>query len=78
MLQGEQATSGKVGIVTNVTNNYSVLGYLLFGILMNFTSIGILWSYILVIFLGLFMLVGLPKRIQGEILRIKEINKDLY
>ena len=67
MLQGEQAKSGKAGILTNATNNYSVLGYLLFGILMNFTSIGILWSYSLLIVLGLILLNGLSSRIRSEI-----------
>ncbi|HBB37509.1 MAG: hypothetical protein UX02_C0006G0011 [Candidatus Moranbacteria bacterium GW2011_GWC1_45_18] len=66
MLQKEQAVSGKISILTNSTNNYSVLGYLLFGILMNFTSISIFWSYGLIILLGLFLLNGLPSRIQRE------------
>lgn len=53
MLQKEQAKSGKIGMLTNITNSYSVLGYLLFGILMNFTNINIYWSYSLLVFLGL-------------------------
>lgn len=66
MLQKEQTGAGKVGILTNATNNFSVLGYLLFGILMNFTPVGIFWSYGLLVLLGLFLLNGLPVRIQGE------------
>lgn len=66
MLQKEQSKSGKIGIITNVINNYSILGYLFFGILMSFTSIGILWSYLLLVVLGLILLNGLPKRIQDE------------
>lgn len=66
MLQGEQAKSGGVGVLAGVTNNFSVLGYLLFGILMNFTPVGIFWSYGLLVLLGLFLFYGLPTRIQGE------------
>ena len=66
MLQGEQAKSGKIGILTNATNNYSVMGYLLFGILMNFTTFGVLWAYVAIILLGLFLLNGLAGRIQEE------------
>lgn len=66
MLQGEQAKSGKIGILTNATNNFSILGYLLFGILMNFTPVGIFWSYGLLVSLGFFLLNGLPAKIQRE------------
>jgi hypothetical protein len=67
MFQGEQAKTGKVGILTNTINNYSIIGYLLFGSLMNFTSIGIVWSYVLLVSLGLLFLNGLPHRIMKEI-----------
>jgi len=70
MTQGEQATIGKSGILTNTVNNYSVIGYLLFGTLMNFTNIGSNWSYFLLVLLGLFLLNGLPKRLRQEVLSV--------
>jgi len=66
LLSGEQKVNQEINILTNTINNFAVLGYLLFGVLMNFTSVGLLWSYVLLIMLGLFLLNGLPSRIQRQ------------
>ena len=66
MLQAEQAKTGKIGILTNVVNNYSVLGYIIFGLIMNFTSISIVWAYVVLIVIGVFLLNGLPERLRTD------------
>lgn len=66
MLQGEQSRTGKVGILTNVVNSYSVFGYIAFGLIMNFTSLPIIWAYLILVVLGIFLLNGLPKRFRVE------------
>ena len=66
IMQGEQSKSGRIGILTNTINNYSIFGYLLFGILMNFTEVQIYWAYVAILLLGLLMLNGLPNRIKCE------------
>ena len=66
MLQGEQAKTGRVGVLTSVINNYSVLGYLIFGSIMNFTSVPIIWAYLVLIGFGAFLLNGLPKKLRVE------------
>lgn len=67
LLQKEQVETHKISILTNVTNNYAVLGYLLFGIIMNFTNISVIWSYLLLACLAIFLLWKLPSRLQREV-----------
>ncbi|MFC1600590.1 hypothetical protein ACFL25_00760 [Patescibacteria group bacterium] len=66
MLQGEQATAGKVNLLTNTVNNYAIFSYLIFGGLLNFTNASTNLAYIVIILVGLFFYHGLPARILGQ------------
>ncbi len=65
-IKGEMVTDGDTNNLSNRTNNavnnYSVIGYFVFGIIANFTNLPILYAYIPVILIGIFLSNGLLKK----------------
>jgi len=67
ILGAESAKTGKVGLMTNVVNNYAIEGYLLFGLIRNFTSMPASIAYIaLAIFATYPFYYKLPERLMGK------------
>lgn len=65
MLQREAATTGRVNLMTNVTNNFAVLGYAAFGSLANFTPAPLYVAVLAACAITAFLMIGLPRRIQA-------------
>lgn len=63
LLGAEQARTGRVNLMTNVVNNFVIVGYLIFGLLMNYFVLPEYTGYTILLLVGLYFYRGLPQRL---------------
>jgi len=64
MIGAEESMGGRVNLIINVVNNYSIVGYLLFGILKNFTNLPTFVDYLALLILGMIFYHDLPRQLR--------------